>query len=104
TAACNAVHAVSPGLCSRLLPAHDRVEGDVVPLTQEFMSQMLGGTRTTGTEIARELQSANLIRYTRGRLAILDRKGWEDIACECYDALRRLELQNTPRPVTKSQP
>jgi Mn-dependent DtxR family transcriptional regulator len=60
------------------------------------MSQMLGVTRTTVTEIARELQTARLIRYTRGRIAILDRMGLEDIACECYHALRRLELQNTP--------
>lgn len=92
TAACNALHAAGPRLCRWLLHTHDRIGGDVIPLTQEFLSQMLGVTRTTVTEIARELQVAGLIRYSRGRIEVLDRKRLEGMACECYAASRRYEL------------
>jgi len=91
TAACNALHGATKRLCRWLLHTHDRIDGDIVPLTQEFLSQMLGVTRTTVTEIARELQTAGLIRYSRGRIEILDRRRLEDMACECYKAIRRYE-------------
>jgi len=97
TAACNAVHAAAPRLCRWLLHTHDRIDGDVIPLTQEYLSQMLGVTRTTVTEIARELQTAGLIRYSRGRIEILDRRRLEDVACECYGAIRRYETRGRAR-------
>ncbi len=60
-----------------------------IDLTHEFLSEMLGTRRAGGTEIAAALQRAGLIRYTRGRITILDRKGLEKAACECYAIVRR---------------
>jgi CRP-like cAMP-binding protein len=87
--ACNALHTLEGRLCRWLLESHDCMDGDVIPLTQEFLSQMLGVRRTTVTFAARLLQSASLIRYRRGNIQILDRKALEDMACECYAAVRQ---------------
>jgi CRP-like cAMP-binding protein len=89
SAGCNALHALESRLCRWLLQTRDRCESDRLPLTQEFLSQMLGVRRTTLTLIARELQAAGLIRYRRGLIDILDRSGLEAKACECYAAIRR---------------
>ena len=86
--ACNALHALEARLCRWLLQTHDCVEGDAIPLTQEFLGQMLGVRRTTVTIAARLLQSAGLIRYRRGLIHILDRPALEDISCECYAVVR----------------
>jgi DNA-binding GntR family transcriptional regulator len=59
-----------------------------VPLTQEFLSQMLGANRTTVTLVARQLQKAGLIQNRRGRVIVLDRQGLEEVACECYALVR----------------
>ena len=61
---------------------------NVIPLTQEFLGQMLGVRRTMVTIAARLLQSAGLIRYRRGHIQILDRAALEDIACECYAVVK----------------
>jgi CRP-like cAMP-binding protein len=87
--ACNALHALEARLCRWLLQTHDCIDGDAIPLTQEFLGQMLGVRRTTVTIAARLLQSAGLIRYRRGLIQILDRAALEEIACECYAAVRR---------------
>jgi CRP-like cAMP-binding protein len=87
--ACNALHALEARLCRWLLQTHDCMDGDVIPLTQEFLGQMLGVRRTTVTIAARLLQSAGLIRYRRGHIQVLDRKALEDIACECYAVVRK---------------
>jgi CRP-like cAMP-binding protein len=87
--ACNALHALDARLCRWLLQTHDCMDGDVIPLTQEFLGQMLGVRRTTVTIAARLLQSAGLIRYRRGHIQVLDRKALEDIACECYAVVRQ---------------
>jgi len=87
--ACNALHTLEERLCRWLLQTHDCMDGDVIPLTQEFLGQMLGVRRTTVTIAARLLQSAGLIRYRRGHIQILDRKALEDIACECYAVVRQ---------------
>jgi CRP-like cAMP-binding protein len=86
--ACNALHALESRLCRWLLQTHDCVDGDAIPLTQEFLGQMLGVRRTTVTIAARLLQSAGLIRYRRGLIHIIDRAGLEEIACECYAVVR----------------
>jgi CRP-like cAMP-binding protein len=86
--ACNALHALEARLCRWLLQTHDCVDGDAIPLTQEFLGQMLGVRRTTVTIAARLLQSAGLIRYRRGLIHIVDRAGLEDISCECYAVVR----------------
>jgi CRP-like cAMP-binding protein len=84
TAVCNRLHAVEQRLCRWLLMCHDRVATDELQMTQEFISNMLGGRRETVTVAAGRLQDAGLIRYARGHLAILDRHGLEALVCECY--------------------
>jgi CRP-like cAMP-binding protein len=85
TVACNAFHRVEARLCRWLLQIRDQTDVDFLPLTQEFLANMLGVRRTTVTLAARALQKAGLIRYRRGRIEIVDRKGLQDAACECYD-------------------
>ncbi|WP_395443086.1 Crp/Fnr family transcriptional regulator [Caulobacter sp. UC70_42] len=87
--ACNALHAVEARFCRWLLGCHDRIDGNTVNLTQEFLADMLGVQRTTVTAVAGSLQSKGLIRYRRGVVDILDRDGLEAMACECYGAVRR---------------
>ena len=89
TAACNALHDVEERLSRWLLQARDRVDGNTIRLTHEFLSQMLGVRRPTVTVVARMLQDAGLIRYHRGHIEIVDRRGLEARACECYEAIRR---------------
>jgi CRP-like cAMP-binding protein len=84
TAVCNRLHSVEMRLCRWLLLSHDRVKSDELLMTQEFISNMLGGRRESVTVAARRLQDAKLIRYARGHITILDRTGLEEIACECY--------------------
>ena len=84
--ACNAVHSVEQRLARWLLMAHDRMERDEFPLTQEFAAMMLGATRPTVTVVAGALQRAGLITYHRGRVKILDRENLEEASCECYRA------------------
>jgi len=98
--ACNALHALEARLCRWLLQTHDCIDGNAIPLTQEFLGQMLGVRRTTVTIAARLLQSAGLIRYRRGLIQILDRMALEEIACECYAAVR----QNADKVFTASAP
>ena len=88
TAACNAVHSAERRLCRWILQVRDRVDGDVIELTHDFLAQMLAVRRPTVSLIARQLQDAGLIRYRRGRITIVDREGLERMACECVDALR----------------
>lgn len=87
TAVCNRLHVVEQRLCRWLLMCHDRVETDELQMTQEFISNMLGGRRETVTVAAGRLQDAGLLRYTRGHITILDRKGLEASVCECYPVI-----------------
>jgi CRP-like cAMP-binding protein len=89
SAGCNALHTLETRLCRWLLQTRDRNDSDNLPLTQEFLAQMLGVRRTTLTLVARELQSAGLIKYSRGKIEILDRAGLEATACECYKTVQR---------------
>jgi CRP-like cAMP-binding protein len=88
SAACNATHPIEARLARWLLRCRDLV-GDDLPLTQEFISQMLGVQRTSVTMIARTLQQAGFIRYRRGHIRIVDVEGLQDSACECYATVRR---------------
>jgi CRP-like cAMP-binding protein len=86
--ACNTLHDVRPRLCRWLLMTQDRLGGaEVLPLTQEHLSIMLGVQRTTVTLIARGLQDQGLISYMRGKIRIKDRERLTRCACECYAAL-----------------
>jgi CRP-like cAMP-binding protein len=82
--ACNAQHAVQERCARWLLLTHDRVIGDEFELSHEFLAVMLGVRRQTVTGIAGRLQESGLIRYTHAHVTILDRKGLEAAACECY--------------------
>jgi CRP-like cAMP-binding protein len=88
SAGCNALHHAEKRLCRWLLQTRDRSDSDVLSLTHEFLSQMLGVQRTSVTLIARQLQAEGLIRYRRGRVEIIDRDGLEKRACECYEVTR----------------
>jgi CRP-like cAMP-binding protein len=88
TAACNALHSAEQRLCRWILQVHDRIDSDVIQLTQDFLAQMLAVRRPTVTLIAQSLQSAGLIRYRRGRITIADRDGLEKLACECVGEIR----------------
>ena len=82
--ACNAFHALEARCCRWLLTAQDRAGGEEIPLTQEYLAEMLGVQRTTVSAVARSLQDHGLIRYRRGSIQILDRDQVERRACECY--------------------
>jgi CRP-like cAMP-binding protein len=86
--ACNALHTVQQRACRWLLTTRDRVDRDEFILTQEFLSQMLGVTRASVNEVARQLQDAGIVDYTRGRITILDRPELEARSCECYRVIR----------------
>ncbi len=88
-AACNRLHEVEERLARWLLMSHDRLGGDVVPLTQEFLAHMLGTRRASVTVAAGILQKAGLITYNRGSVKIDDRSGLEDAACECYTSIKQ---------------
>jgi CRP-like cAMP-binding protein len=87
--ACNTRHPIEQRLSRWLLITHDRVRADEFAVTQEFLSQMLGVHRKSVTMAASNLQRAGLIRYSRGRLTVLDREGLEAASCECYRAIQR---------------
>ena len=84
-AACNRLHHLEERLARWLLLVYDRVESNELPLTQEFISQMLGVRRAGVTVAANTLQQAGLIRYTRGRITILNREELQAASCECYE-------------------
>ena len=86
--ACNQLHAAKQRYCRWLLAMHDRTPSDDVQLTQEFMAEMLGVCRETVTQIAGELQRHGAIRYHRGTITVLDRRGLEAVTCECYGTVR----------------
>ena len=86
--ACNVLHTMEARLCRWLLQAHDCMDGNAIPLTQEFLGQMLGVRRTTVTIAAQLLRSGGLIRYRRGHIHILDRPALEQLSCECYAIVR----------------
>ena len=87
TAACNAVHKVRSRTCKWLLRMHDLV-GVELPLTQEFLAQMMGVRRTSVTEVAKELQQAGMITYSRGRIRIVDLELIKESACECNEDIQ----------------
>ena len=87
-AACNRLHEVDERLARWLLMSHDRIGSDVLPLTQEFLAQMLGTRRSSVSVAASILQKAGLIHYNRGNVTILDRAALEEAACECYAIMK----------------
>lgn len=84
SAACNRQHKIEERLARWLLSVQDCVLQNEIPLTQEFIANMLGTRRSGVTVAAGILQQAGIIRYTRGNIKILNQEHLEDIACECY--------------------
>ena len=88
TVACNAMHSTEERMCRWLLMMHDRAEGEALPYTHEFLSQILGANRKSVTLAAQSMQTAGLISYHRGTIQVLDRPGLEKASCECYAIVR----------------
>jgi CRP-like cAMP-binding protein len=89
TAVCNRHHSLDQQLCRWLLLSLDRLKSSELVMTQELISNMLGVRREGVTESALKLQKAGLIRYTRGRITVLDRPGLEARCCECYAVVKK---------------
>ncbi len=96
-AACNCLHQVPARLARWLSMSCDRTGSEVLPLTQEFLAEMLGCRRSSVTLAISQLQKAGVIRSEHGRVLILDREQLESRACECYGVMRKLsELADLP--------
>jgi CRP-like cAMP-binding protein len=93
TVVCNRVHSMEQRLIRWLLMRHDRMEGDIIPVTHEYISLMLGVHRSTVTVTATHLQQIGLINYTWGRITIRNRDLMEEHVCECYSG--------PPKPLRK---
>ncbi len=89
TAVCNRHHSLDQQLCRWLLLSLDRLQGDELVMTQELISNMLGVRREGVTESALKLQKAELIRYARGHITVIDRPGIEKLSCECYAVVKK---------------
>ena len=88
SAACNVHHSHEQRFARWILICSDRARQDVMALSQEFLADMLGSARPTVTLTAKKLKDMGLLTYTRGVIRILDRKGLERQACECYDVVK----------------
>jgi CRP-like cAMP-binding protein len=88
-AACNRLHEVDERLARWLLMCADRIQSEELPLTQEFLGQMLGTRRSSVTVAAGILQKAGIISYNRGDVKIVDRRKLEAAACECYGLMQQ---------------
>jgi CRP-like cAMP-binding protein len=89
TAACNAQHSTEERLARWLLTAFDRCATDRINLTHDHLAVAFGVRRPTVTLIVRSLQAAQIIDARRGTIAVIDRPGLEEIACECYQAIKK---------------
>jgi len=89
TAACNRHHSLDQRLCRWLLLSLDRIRSEELVMTQELIANMLGVRREGVTDGAIKLQKAGLIRYSRGHITVLDRKGLEKRTCECYAVVKK---------------
>ena len=101
-AACNGLHSVEARMARWLLHLHDRTERNILSLTQETLSQLLGVRRTTVTLKVAKLRASGAIRSDRRSLIEIDRRRLEQASCECYDIMSRRTDQiisgNTARP------
>ena len=86
--ACMANHEVEARLCRWLLRARDLAGSDHLPFTQEFLAEMLGVRRPSVTTVARTLQEAGILKYSRGQIQIIDIEGLRESACECYETVK----------------
>ncbi|MFC7515831.1 Crp/Fnr family transcriptional regulator [Herbaspirillum sp. GCM10030257] len=97
--ACNRLHCTEERFARWILLSHDRVQGDELQLTQEYLADMLGVHRPSVTLVARRFQQAGLLDYHRGIIKIRDRAGLEKLACECYAIVRNQFARVLGKPV-----
>jgi len=96
SALCHRFHTIDEALSRWLLVAHDRVNSETLKVTHEMISNALGVPRTSVTTAAGSLQRAGVIRYSRGKIVILDRTRLEAQSCECYRMLPN-EVKHFPK-------
>ncbi len=89
-AGCNHYHSMEERCARWMLMTHDRAGGDTFPMTQEFLSHMLGVRRATVNVATGILRKAGFIGYVRGQITVLDRAGLESASCQCYEAIGRI--------------
>lgn len=104
TAACNRFHTIDQQLSRRLLLALDRSSSDQIAMTQEGVAGLLGVRREGVTAAALKLQRAGVIRYSRGRIEVLDRAGLEERSCECYAVTRKEHRRLSAAPLSVRLP
>jgi CRP-like cAMP-binding protein len=97
-AACNRYHSIEQQLCRWMLLSLDRLGGTQLVMTQEVIAGMLGVRREGVAVAAARLQRAGAIRYSRGRITVLDRDALEKRSCECYETVTRAYHRLIPRP------
>jgi CRP-like cAMP-binding protein len=102
SAACHAAHTLEARLSRSLLRCHDLLGSDDIPLTQEFLAEMLGVRRTSVTVVASTLQQAGFIRYRRGHIRVIDVEGLRESACECYETIKLQGKRLLGTPVEES--
>jgi CRP-like cAMP-binding protein len=101
-AACNALHSVEARMARWLLHIHDRADGDdLLPLTQESLSELLGVRRTTVTHVVSALRASRAVKSSRRGSIEIDRPRLEAVACECYEVMSRTIDQLVPRETRK---
>jgi len=101
TAVCNRHHTVDQQLCRWLLLSLDRLQGNELTMTQELIANMLGVRREGVTGAARQLQALGVIRYSRGRITVLDRDKLEGLCCECYAVVKKEIDRLLPKRVSR---
>jgi CRP-like cAMP-binding protein len=89
TAVCNRHHALDQQLCRWMLLSLDRLDSNELNMTQELIANMLGVRREGVTEAAGRLQKLGVIRYSRGKITVLDRPQLEKLSCECYAVVKK---------------
>src|SRR5215218_7133829 len=87
--ACMATHHIDARLCRWMLRARDLAGSDTLAFTQEFLAEMLGVQRSSVSVVAHTLQNAGFIKYSRGRIQILNVQGLQEASCECYNTVRQ---------------
>jgi CRP-like cAMP-binding protein len=102
SAACVRYHLIRPRLARWLLMSQDRAHSDSFSMTHEFMSYLLGVRRVGVTTAASKLQSSGLIKYHRGLLTVLDRRGLKAVACSCYEEDSKMYLKQL-RGITRGK-
>ena len=96
-ASCNRLHSMEERCARWLLMTHDRASQDTFPLTQEFLSHMLGVRRASVNVATGMMKKAGFIRYVRGKITVIDRPGLESASCDCYQAIVKVYASLLPK-------